>query len=430
MKNFAKKIIIKILTIEAKLVLKKYKPKIIGVTGSVGKTSTKDAIYTALSPFFFVRKTAKSFNSDIGIPLTILGLPNAWNDYKGWMQNIFAGFLLVVTKSKYPDWLVLEIGADHPGEIEGVMKWIHPDISVITRIGSVPVHVEFYKSVAEVVKEKSYLARGLNPEGTLILNADDEDVMGFKEFTSAKTLSFGIKEKSDIKATFIQPTYSSEKVNGISFKIDVNGSSIPVALNNVYGNQFVYPVLASFAVISSLGLSPLKAVEAFSRYEYPRGRMNIIDGIHNSIVIDDTYNASPVAMEEGFRAVEGLVSTGKKIAIVGDMLELGKFSQDEHHRLGEIASGIFEMVGLVGIRAAEMKTALLEKGFNENNIFVFDNSVEAGEKMKNKIESGDLVYVKGSQGMRMERVVERIMTDPKQKERLLVRQEKEWVERK
>jgi UDP-N-acetylmuramoyl-tripeptide--D-alanyl-D-alanine ligase len=430
MKNIAKKIIIKILTLEAKLVLRKYKPKIVAVTGSVGKTSTKDAIYTALLPFYFVRKSAKSFNSDIGIPLTILGLPNAWNDHRLWFKNIYDGFWLVVSKSKYPEWLVLEIGADHPGEIEEVMHWIHPDISVITRIGSVPVHVEFYKSVAEVIKEKSYLARGLKPEGTLVLNADDKDVVNFKEFTSARALSFGIREKSDIKATFIQPIYNNEKVTGISFKIDIDGSSIPVALENVYGNQFVYPVLASFTVINALGLSPLKAVESFSTYEYPKGRMNIIEGINGGVIIDDTYNSSPVAMEEGFRAIEGLTCTGKKIAIVGDMLELGKLSQDEHYRLGEMASEIFALVGLVGIRASEMKNALLSKGFEEKNIFVFDNSVDAGEVMKEKIGEFDLVYVKGSQGMRMERVVERLMLDPKQKEKLLVRQEKEWIERK
>ncbi|MDB5204129.1 MAG: UDP-N-acetylmuramoylalanyl-D-glutamyl-2,6-diaminopimelate--D-alanyl-D-alanyl ligase [Candidatus Taylorbacteria bacterium] len=429
MKNILKKIVVKIITIEAKLVLKKYKPKIVAVTGSVGKTSTKDAIYTALSPFFFVRKSAKSFNSDIGIPLTILGLPNAWNDHKLWFKNMYDAFWLVVSKSKYPEWLVLEIGADHPGEIEEVMKWIHPDISVITRIGNVPVHVEFYKSVAEVIKEKSYLARGLKPEGTLILNADDSDVMGFKEFTSAKVSTFGIKEKSDIKASFIQPIYKNEKVNGVSFKIDVLGSSIPVTLENIYGNQFVYPVLASFAVVHALGLSPLKAVESFDSYEYPRGRMNIISGINDSVIIDDTYNASPVAMEEGFNAVKGLNCVGKKIAIVGDMLELGKLSQDEHHRLGILAGEIFEMIGLVGIRAKEMKGALQEIGFEEKNIFVFENSVDAGETMKEKISKGDIVYVKGSQGMRLERVVERIMSDPKQKEKLLVRQEKEWVSR-
>lgn len=430
MKSILKKIIIKILTLEAKLVLKKYKPKIVAVTGSVGKTSTKDSIYTALLPFFFVRKSAKSFNSDIGIPLTILGLPNAWSDYKLWFQNIFKGFLMVTTKVKYPEWLVLEIGADHPGEIEEVMKWVHPDISVITRIGSVPVHVEFYKSVKEVIKEKSYLARGLNPEGTLILNADDEDVVGFKEFTSARTLSFGIREKADLKASFIQPIYEEGKVKGISFKIDAQGSSIPVALTGIYGNQFVYPVLGAFAVVNALGLSPLKAVDAFREYEYPRGRMNIIPGRNGSTVIDDTYNASPVAMEEGISAVHGLEVMGKKIAVLGDMLELGKFSQDEHHRLGVLAGQVFNIILLVGMRARDMKDALLEKGFNEENIFVYDNSIDAGEDLKGKVDEGDVVYVKGSQGMRMERVVEKIMKDPKQKEKLLVRQEKEWLERK
>ncbi|MES2408839.1 MAG: Mur ligase family protein [Patescibacteria group bacterium] len=429
MKNILKKIVIKILTIEAKLVLKKYKPKIVAVTGSVGKTSTKDAIYTALSPFFFVRKSAKSFNSDIGIPLTILGLPNAWSDHKLWFKNMYDAFWLVVSKSKYPEWLVLEIGADHPGEIEEVMKWIHPDISVITRIGSVPVHVEYYRSVAEVIKEKSYLARGLKPEGTLILNADDSDVMGFKEFTSAKVLTFSIKDKADVKASFIQPIYKNEKVKGIAFKVDILGSSIPVSLEDIYGNQFVYPVLASFAVINALGLSPLKAVESFDSYEFPRGRMNIISGINDSVIIDDTYNASPVAMEEGFNAIKGLNCTSKKIAIVGDMLELGKLSQDEHHRLGLLAAEIFDIVGLVGIRAKEMKGALLENKFKEENIFIFENSIDAGEVMKDKISKGDIVYVKGSQGMRLEKVVERIMADPKQKEKLLVRQEKEWVNR-
>ena len=429
MKNIAKKIVIKILTLEAKLVLKKYKPKIVAVTGSVGKTSTKDAVYTALHPFFFVRKSAKSFNNELGIPLTILGLPNAWNDHKEWLQNMFAGFMLVIGKTKYPEWLVLEIGADHPGEIKDVMKWVHPDVSVITRIGDVPVHVEFYKSINELILEKSYLARGLNPDGTLVINSDDEDVVKFKEFTSAKALTFGINDKSGVKASFIKPLYEEGKVKGISFKVDVDGSSIPVSLKGVYGNQFVYPVLAAFGVVSTLELNPLKAVDAFSEYEYPRGRMNIIEGVNGSTILDDTYNASPVAMEEGFRATDGLECSGRKIAIVGDMLELGKFSQDEHYRLGEMASYIFDIVALVGIRAGEMKAALLSKGFKEENIYIFNDSVEAGEAMKEKISEFDLVYVKGSQGMRMERVVERIMADPKQKDKLLVRMEKEWVTR-
>jgi UDP-N-acetylmuramoyl-tripeptide--D-alanyl-D-alanine ligase len=429
MKNILKKIIITILTLEAKLVIKKYKPKIVAVTGSVGKTSTKDAIYTALKPFYHVRKSDKSFNSDIGIPLTILGLPNAWSDIRMWFKNIVDGMMLVIQKQSYPEWLVLEIGADHPGEIEQVMHWIHPDISVVTRIGSVPVHVEFYKSVKEVIKEKSFLARGLKADGTLILNADDEDVMGFKEYTKAKAVTYGIDEKSDIKASFVQPLYENEKVSGVSFKVDINGSSIPMVLDHIVGKQYVYPVLAAFGVIHTLGLSPIKAVESFATYEYPKGRMNIIDGMNGSVIIDDTYNASPVAMEEGFNAIHGITSNGKKIAVVGDMLELGKFSVEEHKRLGAFANVVFNIVALVGIRARDMKDVLLEHGFNPDKIFTFDNSTEAGDKMKEIIKANDVVYVKGSQGMRMEKVIEKIMKEPKQKDKLLVRQEKEWVSR-
>lgn len=429
MKNIIKKIVVKILTLEAKLVIKKYKPKIVAVTGSVGKTSTKDAIYTALLPFFHVRKSAKSFNSDIGIPLTILGLPNAWSDMRGWFDNIMTGLSMVMTKKPYPEWLVLEIGADHPGEIEEVMTWIHPDISVITRIGDMPVHVEHYQSVKDVIKEKSFLARGLKSDGTLIVNADDEDVLGFKEYTTAKAITFGINEKSDVHATFVQSHYVNDKLSGLSFKIDVNGSSIPVTLPGVVGNQYVYPVLSAFAVVNALNLSPLKAREAFANYEYPRGRMNMIDGINHSMIIDDTYNASPVAMEEGFNTIKNIKCEGKKIGIVGDMLELGRYSIAAHKHIGEVGGEIFDVMGLVGIRARDMKGPLIEKGMKEENIFMFDDSVEAGDVMKSKVSEGDLVYVKGSQGIRMEKVVEKIMAEPNKKEKLLVRQEKEWQER-
>ncbi|MFA6050512.1 MAG: UDP-N-acetylmuramoyl-tripeptide--D-alanyl-D-alanine ligase [Candidatus Paceibacterota bacterium] len=430
MKNILKTIVVKVLTIEARLVIKKYKPKIIAVTGSVGKTSTKDAIYTALLPFFHVRKSAKSFNSDLGIPLTILGLGNAWSDPKKWFANIVAGAQIVFGKKEYPSWLVLEIGADHPGEIEEVMKWIHPDISVVTRIGSVPVHVEHYKSVKEVIKEKSYLARGVKPDGFLILNADDEDVMGFKEYTGAKVVTFGIREKSDIQASYIQPVYEDGSVVGVSFKADIGGSSIPIILKNTLGASHVYPVLAAFAVVNALGQSVLKMTDAFETHDYPRGRMNIIEGRFGTTIVDDTYNASPVAMEEAFKTIEGLTITGRKIGVLGDMLELGKHSLDEHHRLGEYAAKVFDELVLVGIRARDMRESAEKEGFDMQNIAVFDTAEQAGEHVRSVMKKGDLVFVKGSQGMRMERAVERLIAHPERKARLLVRQEPEWLGKK
>jgi UDP-N-acetylmuramoyl-tripeptide--D-alanyl-D-alanine ligase len=431
MKEIIKKIVVYILTLEAKAVLKKYKPKVVAVTGSVGKTSTKDAIYATLLPFAHTRKSAKSFNSEIGIPLTILGLPNAWNDIGKWAANIFKGLSLIFKKHNYPEWLVLEIGADHPGEIEEVMRWIHPDISVITRIGDVPVHVERYKSVKDVIKEKSFLARGVKPDGFLILNADDADVMGFKEFTNAQVITYGITESADVHGTYIQPLYDDKKVLcGTSFKVDLDGSSIPISLSNIFGKTHVYPVLASFAVTKALSLNALSAQSAFADYDYPRGRMNIIAGINNSVVIDDTYNASPVAMEEAILGAADIDVSGRKIAVLGDMLELGRYSSEEHMRLGSLAGGIFDVLVLVGIRAKEMQEPAIKSGIKQSNVYTFDTSNEAGEFLKGFIEAGDLVFVKGSQGMRMERAVEKIIAYPEFKGKLLVRQEPEWIAKK
>ncbi|MFA7315355.1 MAG: Mur ligase family protein [Candidatus Paceibacterota bacterium] len=142
-KIIAKTLVVQIITWQAKMILRRYKPKIIAITGSVGKTSTKDAIFTVLSKFKSVRKSEKSFNSEIGLPLTILGLPNGWNNMYLWLENIARGFWLLMKRHEYPEWLVLEVGAGKPGDITSVAKWLAPDIVVVTRFPDKPVHVEF-----------------------------------------------------------------------------------------------------------------------------------------------------------------------------------------------------------------------------------------------------------------------------------------------
>src|SRR5690606_26085163 len=124
---------------QAKTILSKYKPKVVAITGSVGKTSTKDAVYLVLTNFFTVRKSQKSFNSEIGVPLTIIGCGSGWNSAYLWLKNILKGFSLIIFKHKYPEWLVLEVGADRPGDIKSIAKWLKPDVVVITRISEVPV---------------------------------------------------------------------------------------------------------------------------------------------------------------------------------------------------------------------------------------------------------------------------------------------------
>ena len=181
MKSIFKKIVVAILEWEAVLVLKKYKPMIVAVTGSVGKTSTKDAIFTVMSSHFFVRKSEKSFNSEIGVPLTILGCNNAWSNPILWVKNIIEGLMLIVLGNHYPKWLVLEVGADRPGDIERIAKWLKPDVVVMTTLPDVPVHVEYFDSPEDVIKEKEYLISALKPKGVLVLNYDDEKVRGLQQ---------------------------------------------------------------------------------------------------------------------------------------------------------------------------------------------------------------------------------------------------------
>ncbi|MFA6464014.1 MAG: Mur ligase family protein, partial [Candidatus Paceibacterota bacterium] len=340
------------------------------------------------------------------------------------------GAFVLIKRGKYPEYLVLEIGADRPGEIKELMKWIHPDISVVTRVGSVPVHVEFYRSVAEVVKEKGEVVKGLKPDGFAILNADDDDVRDMRHLTNAKTITFGIKNKSDISVSYPAIIYDNAgHIEGVSAKIDVLGNSFPVMIKGSLGVQQIYPVAASFALASAKNLNLLEVANSFLHHSAPQGRVKILKGINDSTIIDDTYNSSPTAVEEGLNILKDVETKGKKIVILGDMLELGKHSSDEHRRIGEIAGGIADIVIGVGIRARELANAAQVAGVPTDNVYFVPDAKQAGETATKLIRQHDVIYVKGSQGMRMERTVEQIMEEKNKKSELLVRQEKEWLER-
>ncbi|TAK57894.1 UDP-N-acetylmuramoyl-tripeptide--D-alanyl-D-alanine ligase [Patescibacteria group bacterium] len=433
MKNLFKKIIVFKITLLAKVVLAKYKPKIVAVTGSVGKTSTKDAIYTVLSSEFFVRKSEKSFNSDIGVPLTILGCHNGWSNPFLWARNILRGVELVLFKNTYPQWLVLEVGADYPGDIKNITKWLFPDVVVVTRFGEVPVHVENFKSRAELIAEKGYLVHALKKEGALILNHDDHDTMKFKEKAKAKCLTFGMNIGADVVSSNVSVVYDKndekEFPKGLNFKINVHGNCLPVILDHVLGEQHILPVLAGVAVGISQQMNLVKITEALDTHIPPRGRMNLISGIKNTVLIDDTYNASPVATSQALETLKNLHISGRKMVVLGDMLELGKFSAEEHKKVGVQAVSFADIFVPVGLRMQGAKEGALSAGMDPQKIFEFEDSECAGQFLQQQIQSGDVVLIKGSQGMRMERAVLEVMAHPEQREALLVRQEPEWQKR-
>ncbi len=432
-KRIFKKIIVTVITWQAKLVLARYRPKIIAITGSVGKTSTKDALFTVLSKFKTVRKSQKSFNSEIGLPLTILGLPNGWNDPFVWLENIIHGFSLILWKKSYPEYLILEVGVGKPGDIKkNVVPWLKTDVVIITRFPDKPVHVEFFDSVEKIIEEKSALVETLKKNGLLILNHDDEKVYALHQKFNYKTVSFGMNDNAtyhSIYPTYLYKTKNKIKIpDGLNFKLEYEGNTFPVMLPKILGVHNIGQASSAIACAHELGCDLLESIKYVSEYITPPGRLSLIEGMNNSIIIDDTYNSSPVAMEVAIGVLKELEGK-RKIAVLGDMLELGKFTDEEHYLVGTNICGVADILVTVGPRAKSIARGAIEKGFNQKEIYNFDTSKTTSEFLKEMIKEGDIILIKGSQGIRLERAVEAIMEHKELKKTLLCRQDKEWKNR-
>ncbi len=429
MKEIFRKIVVYILILESRLILWRYKPKIVAITGSVGKTSTKDAVFAVLSKYAYVRKSEKSFNSQIGLPLTILGCPNGWNNPLVWVKNIFYGLGLILKTQSYPEWLVLEVGVGKPGDMAETASWLATDVVIITAIGDTPVHVEFFKSKNHLVEEKSGLINTLKKDGHLILNIDDAEVFNMRHKSKNRIFTYGFNKEADMFASEENIFYEDDKPAGVVFRVDEKGASVPVIIGGVFGRNHIYASLASLAFASILKFNLLEASSVFKKYEFPPGRMNLLQGINDTLILDDTYNSSPFAARSAIATLAG-VKSERKIVVLGDMLELGKYTEEAHKEIGKnVAINKIDVLCTVGPRAKNIIAGALEQGFETENTFEFNNSTEAGEFLKDFIKKGDMILVKGSQGVRMEKTVEKIMLNPEKKKDLLVRQDEEWMKR-
>lgn len=427
-KALVRRLIVWILSLEARAVLKKYNPKVVLVTGSVGKTSAKDATYAALSTAHSVRKCEKSFNSDIGVPLTILGLPNAWSNPIQWFKNIFEGLVLVFVHSPYPKWLVLEVGADHPGDISRSLTWLHPYMVVATRFPNIPVHVEFYESPKDVVAEELAPVSWLSDHGVLVANADDERAVALEAPKEGKRITFGFTT-AEVRATRYLVTSKGKMPAGISFDVTHAGERAHLILPNVIGKAHAYSVLAGIAAAVGVGVSLKDAAAAFAHFTPPLGRMHLVPGKDHSVIIDDSYNSSPVAVSEALHTLKDAPRKGKRIAVLGDMLELGIHSVPEHQKIGALAKECADILVTAGVRSKDTAKAAREAGMSDDSVIECDHATGAISALLPIVGEGDIILVKGSQSMRMERVVKALMNDPDDAKTLLVRQDSEWLER-
>lgn len=427
MKQFFKAVVVKLLTLEAQILLRRHRPKIVAITGSVGKTTTKDAIYSAIkSQMLSARKNEKSYNSEIGVPLTVLGLPNAWNNPIFWLRNLVDGLLTALFTRKYPDVIIVEAGIDRPGDMDKLTAWLKPDIVVLTRFPTVPVHVEFFSSPMAVVEEKMKLVYAMQDQGVVIYNADDTIIVEQIKQVRQKTIGFSRYLEAEHRVVDDQTVYHDDQPVGTEFSLCHQGVERKVRIMGTLGTHYAYSCVAAMAVADELMLSLDEASTSLATTIVAPGRMRLLAGIKGTTLIDDTYNSSPIACEHALQSLSEVKYAKRRIAILGDMMELGKYSTDEHRRIGEMVVPNVDLLITVGIRARAFAEGALAKGMHESKILQYDDLSKIGRELQPLLKPGDVVLFKASQSVRAEHLVEEVMAEPERAKELLVRQDEAW----
>ncbi len=347
-----------------------YNIPVVGITGSVGKTSARDMIASIVATKYKVWKTQGNYNNHLGLPLTILGL----KDHEA---------------------LVVEMGMNHSGEISLLSKIAKPDIAVITNVGT--AHIGNLGSREGILKAKLEILDGLKKDGVLIINKDDDMLSSWydKQEKKDNILTFGIDSDGDIKATDIE---IGER--GSSFKINDKKFEVPVA-----GGHYIYHALLGILVGRELNISDEKIAEGIKSIELTKGRMEMIKCSDDIIVINDCYNANFDSMKAAVDYL-GKVENRRKIAVLGDMLELGEFSEALHKKIGEeVSKNDIDILITVG----ELGKLINDTADNSSlKKYHFDSNEEAIKKIKSIMENKDIVLVKASNAMKFIEIVEAI----------------------
>ncbi len=348
---------------------------LIGVTGSAGKTTTKDAIAHVLSSRFRVLKSEGNLNNHFGLPLMLLKL------------------------EPEDDVAVIEMGMSHAGEIRALAKIARPETGVVTNVA--PVHLEFFDSLAGIARAKYELVESLPGSGTAILNADDEYVSQFGRDFKGKVVMFGTRSSADVRAENIQSNGSS----GTEFDVAV-GSLREHAKLPLVGEHNVSNALAAVAVGVQQGLAPSEAIRALATLAASEKRGQVLQ-LGNITVINDCYNSNPKALKAMVDALAGM--PGKRhIVVAGEMLELGPTGEEMHRDAGRYIAGkkIDVLLGVRGLAQAAVEAAK-QAGIRAEFVA---SAEEAGEWLRRETREGDAVLLKASRGVKLEKALENWQT--------------------
>jgi UDP-N-acetylmuramoyl-tripeptide--D-alanyl-D-alanine ligase len=345
---------------------------LIGVTGSTGKTTTKEAIAHVLSTRFRVLKSEGNFNNHFGLPLMLLKIEP---------EHEIA---------------VIEMGMSHAGEIAALAKIAQPAIGVVTNVA--PVHLEFFESVAGIARAKYELIEALPAVGVAVLNADDEYVSQFGRDFRGKVILYGRRASADVRAKNIQPLGSE----GSAFDVVVGGCR-EKALLHLIGTHNIHNALAAVAVGLEQGMSPSELVAALASLA-PADKRGQVVKLGNITIINDCYNCNPKALEAMVDALAAMPAK-RRIVVVGAMLELGPTGDDLHRQAGEYIAGkkIDLLLGVRG-QAQQMVEAARQAGMQAEFVATPE---EAGEWLVRETRDGDVVLLKASRGVKLERALEK-----------------------
>ncbi len=353
---------------------KKFTVPFVGITGSVGKTSTKDMIAGVVGTKFNVLKTEGNLNNEIGVPLTVFNLEG------------------------FHEAAVLEMGMSAAGEISRLTAIVRPDIAVITNVGM--SHIETLGSRQNILKAKLEILEGLASKGLVVLNGDDALLAGTKDLLRFRTVFYGMDEGVDYQASNI----NSHGENGTYFDIKINGREYNIHIP-VPGVHNVHNALAAVAVGCELGIPMDDIIKGIAGFSPSKMRMDIIKA-GDVRIINDTYNASPQSMEAALNVLKEIGRKSRKIAVLGDMLELGDWAPKAHYDVGRfVATSGTDMLIAVGKNSRYIIDGAVDNGFPESRTKYFEGNGEALEFIRSNLMIDDVVLVKGSRGMKMEEIV-------------------------
>ncbi len=353
--------------------------RIIGITGSVGKTTTKELVAKVLSQRFKVWKSKGNYNSDIGLPLTLMDMP------------------LDTERA------VMEMGMTRLGEITELTTMVRPNVGVVTNVGI--AHAEQLGSIEAIATAKGELPAALPPDGLAILNGDDPRVRAMATQTQARVFTYGMDAAFDLWADQI----TSNGLKGLSFRFH-QGKHEVFARVGLLGRHSVHGALAAAAVALNEGMSWQEILAALSHMDDMEVlRVIVVQGVNGSTLIDDSYNASPDSVMAALNLLADL--DGRKIAVLGDMRELGDYAERAHMMIARRAAEVAQRFVAIGSMAEVMATEAKVAGLKENAIFATPDREEAVVWLKTELQAGDVVLVKGSRALRLDELVNQLSVD-------------------